>query len=169
MDALHRLDVLVLVAALRAGDDSQALLAGQLGGLDHDLDPRRTDGHGLLHENVLALPDRLGKLFRPKPRRGRQNNQVDIIERHQLLVGVDTDEATVVRDLEIGLEFLHPVRKRVRQSDYLHAGRRLHAVVCGARAPSAAADDADANLIAASREGQRTGRARDHQGTGRCR
>ena len=53
----------MLMAPLHAGDDAEGLLLGsQFGGLDHHLDARRADGLKLLHEDVLALPNGLGKL-----------------------------------------------------------------------------------------------------------
>ena len=52
------LEIALLVAALRAGDDGQPLLRGQLGGGDDRADADRVDGHRLLHEDVLAGLDR---------------------------------------------------------------------------------------------------------------
>ena len=54
LDPLDRLLVALLMSPLRSGRDTQALLRGQLAGLDHHPHPRRIDGPRLLHERVLA-------------------------------------------------------------------------------------------------------------------
>ena len=70
VDALHELEVPRLMAALRARDDGQALLRGQLGRGDDRADADRIDGDRLLHEDVLAGLD--GGLEVDRPEAGRR-------------------------------------------------------------------------------------------------
>ena len=70
-----QLEVAGLVAALRAGDDGQALLLGELRGGDDRADADRVDGHRLLHEDVLSrLDDRL-EVERPETGRRGQDDR----------------------------------------------------------------------------------------------
>ena len=167
---LHRLDVLRLVSALRAGNNGQALLRRLIRGLDDHLYPCRADGHGFLHKDVFAASDGLGKLHRPKAGRRPQDDQIHIIQSHQLLVRVKPDEAAAVADLVFVLQTSKAVLKSVGQCDDSHARRRLDTVTRRAGASTTTANHADTDSVAAPRFRQWNSRSTQHQGTGRyCR
>ena len=57
VDALHRLEVALLVAALRAGDDAEAFFFAASVGRQHRADAGAVDRDRLLGEDVLAGGD----------------------------------------------------------------------------------------------------------------
>ena len=108
------------MAPLRAGGDSQALLLGQLAGLDHRLHARRVDRPGLLHEHVFARLNGRLEVRRPEMRRGGQDHVVDLADGQELLMGIEARETHLLRNLqpqlvELLLAMREPIVEQVRQ------------------------------------------------------
>jgi hypothetical protein len=95
---------------------------------------------------------------RPEARRSRENDVVDV-GLEQLLVRVQPDETVILGDRRrIGMllrerlaTLIKTIPERVRERDDAHAGGRFEHVPCGTGAPTATADETNANLVTASR------------------
>ena len=72
-DALNRLDVAIVEAALQAGNDAEFLLLGQVACLLHEPHAARINAVGLFGEHVPACLDR------------RHGAEFDIFTRHDFL------------------------------------------------------------------------------------
>ncbi len=112
---------------------------------------------GLLTEDVLAGVDGGLEVHWVEVRRSGDQHHVDRID--HLLVGVEADEDVIIihRDL-LGLAGLEPlagprgaVLEDVGHGDERHVWAGIHGVVGGPAAASAAADQADPDLVAAGR------------------
>ena len=90
LNALDDFLIAKLMMALQANADLKVFLFGLCGGGQHLADALAVDGHRLLHEDVLALLDRLGKVDRPKARGRRQDHHVGHAD--GFFVGIETDE-----------------------------------------------------------------------------
>ena len=99
-----------LVAALRAGDDVQALLVRLLVGGQHLADAGRVHADRLFGEQVLAGRDRRLDVQRPEARRRGQHDVVDFGAVDDLLVGVEAVEAAVRRNVRPGCRVPWPCR-----------------------------------------------------------
>ena len=91
VDPLHRLEVALLVAALRTCNNGALLRVSFLGRSDHLPDASRIDGNGLLHEDVLVAGDGSLEMHRPEARRRRQDHVV-AVSCDDVLVGVPAGE-----------------------------------------------------------------------------
>jgi hypothetical protein len=128
--------------------------------LEAAADPGAVDGHRLLREDVLAGGDRGLDVGRAERRRRRQDHVVDVARQH-LLVGIEADEAGVVGHGELVAEpssqhrprLVEPILEGVGHRHDADARRGVDDVAGGARAASAAADQADPDLVAALGEG----------------
>ena len=78
------------VTAHQADTHLEVLLDRLLAQVQHPAAAGTVDGDGLLHEDVLALLDRLGKVDRPKARGRRQDHHVGHAD--GFFVGIETDE-----------------------------------------------------------------------------
>ena len=153
-DAVHRFDVDRIVAALRAGDDAEALRRGEFR-RRHDLAyADRSDRDGLLHEHVLAGVDRRRQMLWAKVRRRGENHHVDIAREH-FLVSVKAEETRVGRGRALVRPVFLATVERVRDAvleqiaerNDLDVGRRIDAVERRAGPASAGADQPDADLV----------------------
>ena len=174
LETPDRLLVVGGVSALGAADDAQPLVLRPPAGFQDPADTGDVHGHRLLHEHVLAGRDGGLQVRRPKMRRRRQDDVVDVGHGQELLVGVPADEASLLRHLDA--EFLQllvaarqAVLEQVRQGHDLdvllanprtlghvlgvvtfpgidHPGSGTQGVEHGAGAASAAADQADLDL-----------------------
>jgi hypothetical protein len=114
---------------------------------------RDIDAHGLLGEDVLLRRNGGRDVHGAEARRGRQDHEVDVGQREQLLVAVEAAEDAVVGHIgALGVRFLERVAHALRllevdvaHRDELHVGIRGQRVVRGARAAASAADESDAH------------------------
>ena len=166
LDALHRLDVAQLVPALGAGADAQALGLRRLGGGEHRADARPVDGDRLLGEDVLAGGDRGLEVRRPEAGRRREDHVVHARRGDHLLVRVEPDEGALVGHRARLAQLLEPlarladaVGEGVADRHHADAGRALDGVGRRAAPAAAAADEADADLVAARRVNGRRAQA----------
>ncbi len=160
--AAHRLDVALLVAALRARADTEALGLRGLRRGQHRADPGAVDRHGLLGEDVLARGDGRLEVQRPEARRRRQDHVVDAGRRDHALVRVQPDEGALFGNDARFPQLLEPlarlgdaVGEGVADREHAHAGRALDGVGRRAAPAAAAADEADADRVAARRVNRR--------------
>ena len=100
LDGVGVLAIALLVPALGAGHDGQALLLGQFAGLDDLACAGRVHGHGLLHEDVLAGLDRRLEVHRPECGGVASDDHVHVLEGQELAVPVVSREHPVRRDLD---------------------------------------------------------------------
>jgi hypothetical protein len=84
--------VVSLVAALRTGDDREALGAREFAELDHATAPGGVDGDRLLDEDVLSRFDSRGEVQRPEIRRRCHRHKLRVAL-HHFAVGVESREA----------------------------------------------------------------------------
>ncbi|MCK7518839.1 MAG: hypothetical protein MZV64_14475 [Ignavibacteriales bacterium] len=169
VEAVHELEVALLVAALGPGHDAQAFLGRQFRAGDDRADADRVDGHGLLHEDVLARLDGGLEVEGPEARRRGRDDVVDVLDLEQLLVAVEAGEAGLRFDLDRGRDLLHErleraldaVLERVVEGHDLDARRGVNRVDRRARAAAAGPDDADANRVRAG--GEEPARARERR------
>jgi hypothetical protein len=103
-DALDGLDIVRLVAALRARDDAQALLGRQLAHLEHHPRACRTYRNGLFHKHMLTRLNRLAEVDGSE--RGRRAKQHDVHATvDDLLVSVQPDELALA-DIQTRFAFI---------------------------------------------------------------
>ncbi len=166
LHALHGFQVRGMVAALRAGDDPEAFLLRELRGGDHGLVARGIDAHRLLGEHVLARLDGGLEVHRPEARRGCEDHVVRVAGNH-LLEGVPARELAILGDRGAVAELLQvlqavgeAIREEVACGHEADAHGRVQRVLDRAGAATAAADDADADLVAAGRPCARDVRGR---------
>ena len=145
------------VAPAKARADGEVLLLG-LGHAFHDgADARRVGGHRLLHEHVLAGGDGGFHVQRAEAGRRCENHHVAAAVEDGL-VGVEPDELVLVLDLHAGAEVgvaLHVAELGIDllgvdvgdgvNGGVLVAAQGIHRRLAAA---TAAADQADANLVA---------------------
>ena len=137
--------------------------------------------HGLLREDVLSRLNRRLDVNGAEARRRRQDHVVDV-GLQELLEGIEPHEAVVLRDgRRIGVllgqrlaALVQPIAERVRQRHDANAWRRLEDIARRPRAASAAAHQADANLITAGgvradQAVETRGDRRGHRGRGGAR
>ena len=80
---------------------------GGLRGGDDSADADRVDGDRFLHEDMVALLDRLLEVVRTEVGRCCENDHVDVVASHQLLVGIDAGVRVVLGERHlIGVIFL---------------------------------------------------------------
>ena len=164
MQALYGLDVALLVMALQAHADFQSFFLRDFRRGEDLAHARRIGRHGLLHEDVFALLDRLFKHHRAEPGRRGKDDDIGLCDR--LLVRVESEEAVLLRDapalIEFRLEILqrgvHAILVHVRRGDELDGSeiRGVQRLSARAGAASAAADDGELDLVAAARAERET-------------
>ena len=101
VDPLHELEIALLVAALRAGDDRQPFPGGEIGGGDDRPHADGIDRDRLLHEDVLARLDRGLEVDGPEAGRGGRDDQVDVRAGRDLQVVVEAGEHPLPGDLDL--------------------------------------------------------------------
>jgi hypothetical protein len=84
------------VATLRARDHGETALRRRHTRGDHLANAGRVDGHGLLHEDVLARRDRRLEVGRAEVRRRGEDHVVDVLLAEEALVRVEPDVASIV-------------------------------------------------------------------------
>jgi hypothetical protein len=158
---LDGLDVVRLVAALRARDDAQAFLGRKLAHLEHQARACRAYRDRLLHEHMLARLNRLAEVDGSE-RRGRAKQHDIHAAGDHLPVGVQPDELAVA-DIQLRLALVFQLLaqrvQRAFQSVFegvahrveFDAGVRNDDVDCRACAAPAAADESHAQLVGALR------------------
>ena len=149
----------VAVAAHQTDSNLHALLVGLSREVEHAPGARPIDGDWLLHEGVHALFDGIGEHRRPKRRRRREQGDVARPQAVEgLLVGLEADEDPVVGHVDPLLELLldrplhdlGPVGEHIGERHHTRLAPRHGERVDRRPAPTAAAaDDRDANLVAA--------------------
>ena len=154
VDALHRLDVAELVAALGSGDDGQILALGFLGGGKDLADAGAIHGDRLFAEQVLAGGDGRLDVVGAEPGRGGEDHEVDARVDH-FLEGIEADEAAVVGDVDLVAEFrqlvlgvIEVVAEQVAHRVELDVRRRVDRLLGGAGPSTAAADEAHFDDVA---------------------
>jgi len=126
------------VAALGAGGNAQVLLLRELAGL-HDLFHSLTiDRARLLDKRILARFNRRLEMQRTKMRRRGENDIVNFRNGQQLLIGIESGEAHLIRDRHVALLQLpaagiEPIGKDIRQGNHfdisIRSGRGLFNVL----------------------------------------
>ena len=160
MDALGQFLERPAVTRHQSHADLQVLGGGVIRELEHAFAGWAIDRYRLLHEDIQAFLDGVGEMHPAEGRgRGENGNITRLQTIHRFLVGVEADELTIRRHVQLARElllqivqvFIEPLRKDVGHGHQLDRttldGQRIRR--CAA-APSAAAD-------------QR------HSGSGRCR
>jgi hypothetical protein len=143
VDELAQELVLAALAVLEADGE---LLAGALGGVAHLAGVGAGDGHGLLHQHVLArLQGRAGDLAVVGVPRAHVDDVDGLVRQDPLVVGAGVGVGRAVR----GAGLLRPVDLVVAEGDdlgpVLVLGQALQ-VLAGADEPQT--DNADAKLVA---------------------
>ncbi len=150
----------VTVAAHQPHGHLHVFFVGLLGQLEHPPRARPVDRHGLFHEHVHALLDRILEHWSPERRRRGEEGDIagpQAVER--LLVGLEPSEDPVVGHVDPILELLFDrplddlgtVGEHVRERHHAGFAAGHGERVDRRTAPAAsAADHRDANLIAAS-------------------
>ena len=157
--------------ALETNADFQVFLLGFLRGGQHLADTLAVDGHRLLHKNIFALLDRLGKMDRSEARRSRQDYHVGHAD--GFFVGIETDELVLVLHVRLqAVIFLQPLEAAVHailegigHGDELDVARRAEGLVGRSGATAAAADQRHLDRVTGL--GERA--ALDGQAAQRCR
>ena len=147
-------------------DDREPLRLRQPAGLQDRPDPRGVDGHRLLGEDVLAGLDRHLELDRPELGRRAEQDHVDA-RGDELLAGVEAHEPPRFGDVDLGPDLGIPLEERealgeavlegVGQGHELDVGVGRQGLRGGAGPPAPAADQADAEGLAAGRVDRRQG------------
>ena len=152
-----------VMATLGARHDGEALLLGFFAGGDDGAGTDRIDGDRLLDEAMLARGDGGGEVDRAERRR-RGHEHEGAIGRHDLLVGVVTDEDLGRRKLVSLVEALRTILEGIRQGDDFGFGAEDLAggdeLTEGAGTTTAAADEGYLDLGGdrLSAEDRRSGR-----------
>ena len=154
-----------VVAPAEAGDDAQLLRLGLFAGLEDGTHAGSIHGDRLLGEDVLAGRDGGLDVRGAEARRRRQQHQVHVLQGTHLLIGIQADEAALIRNVhllwrlpflellrEVGLGVIEVVLEGIGHGDELDFLAGEEALLGGASASSAAgaaaADQADANGVA---------------------
>ena len=165
----------IVIAPAEAGDDRQVLLPGERAGVDDGADAGAVGGDGLFDEAMLAGLD--GGLEVQRAEAGRGGEQDDVNALDDLLVGVEPGKAVVVGDVEaraplaaqVGAAGFEVVGEHVAEGDEPHVLAGVHRVDRRARAPAAAAHEADFDRVgtgrvrAGARDAGRQGRAQQRR------
>ena len=157
-DLLDAVQVVPLMAALQADHDREFFLLRHFVCRHQHPISRRVDAARLFQERVLAGFDGRCVVDRPEVRRRGQQHQVDAGVDH-LLVGVEADEPTLGRDVDLGRQVrvlrqvlqaeLDAFREQIADRHEFHRSRGQQRFAASARAAIAAADQADADHVAA--------------------
>ncbi len=145
---------------LQADADFQVLGLGMLIGGQHAADARPVDAQRLLGEDVFARLDGRLEMNRAEAGRRRQDDQVDVrrqelfvrVEAGELMVGLDGDPLRLRAEfvLEVMQAALQLVLEGVGHRHELHVPLRRQGLMGRSGTASAAADQTDANHIAAA-------------------
>ena len=100
-EALDRLHIAPLVAALRPGDNLQVLLPRRRRRRVHNPAAGAVHRHGFLHEHMLARRDGRLEIRRPETGRRGQNGILDIRHLQRLLEAVKAAETLVLGQAEV--------------------------------------------------------------------
>ena len=154
VEFLHRM----AVPRHEADPDLEVFCVGLLGHLQHAARSRAVCGDRLFHEHVEALLDGVLKVHPAEGERRGKNCDVAGPQRiHGVLVAVEADEAAVFRHVDLvgelrldGLVAVVELRlEDVRHGDKLRLAGLAERVDDGTGAAAAAADQGDAQLVAA--------------------
>ena len=134
------------MVALQADADLEVFLLGLPRGCQHLANALAIDSHRLLHEDVLALLDCLGKVNRPKARRRRQDDHVGHAD--GLLVGVETDELVLLLHVRLQAVFsfqplvaaVHAVAERIGHGNEFNVAGGAEGLISRSGATATAAD-----------------------------
>ena len=159
LDALQRLEVPGLVAALRARRDAEPFRPGLVGEGEHLADARAVNRDRLLREDVLARSDRRLEMRGAETRRGGENDVVRVGREHPP-IGVEADELPLLRHVHLCRVFLadlhqgggQAIGEGVAHRDELHALGAVERIQHRAGAAAAAADQADPDRVASGCE-----------------
>src|SRR6185312_9260754 len=158
VDALHRLALAEVVAVAEAGTNAEVPFLGEAGGGDNRTGSRGIDGDRLLAEDVFAGLDGGPEVNRPEAGRRAQQHDIDAAA-EQLLVAVEAVEAAFRRHIDLGCDVLdvlqfgkasfEAIHEGVAHGDEFDVGVGAEGLLGGAGAAAAAADQADAEQVAA--------------------
>ena len=137
------------------------------------------DGHRFLHEDMLALLDRLCKVDRPKPRGRGEDGHIGHLDR--ILVGVEPDELVLLLHLRLDAVFsfqallaaVHAIAECVGHGHKLDVAGGAERLVGRTGAATAAADQRHLDGViglgeraALDREAAKCRRTAGNRGTG---
>jgi len=127
MQSFHGLEIVGLMTPLQADADLEVFLLCFLGRGEDPAHAGAVDGDGLLHENVLALPDRFLEVNRPEAGGGGEDHQVSrgngllvSVQPHEL-VGLGHIDRRTVLLLQVPIARVELVFEGVRHGHQLDA------------------------------------------------
>ena len=177
LDALKKFLQRPAVTRHQADGHLEVFLLRFLSELEHPARGRAIHGDGLFHKHVQALPDGVSEVDPTKRRRRRENDNVARLQAvHRLLVGVETDELAILRDIDLifavplhlVVTSLEPVIEHIGHGDQFdRTGLDGKGIGRGAGAPAAAADQGNLDRVVLRRMDARNGDSRQGRGRGK--
>src|SRR6516162_3118625 len=159
VNSLHRFAFGVFVAITEARYHGQALFLGFLTSRHDRTDARRIHGNRFLGKYMLVSVDRRPEVEGAKVGRRREDYDINGTG-EDLLVGIPTDEAMIFLHVyflcngflvsQFRKAALKMVGKEIPHGNQFNVWIRTESLRGGARAPPAAADQADAQRVAAA-------------------